>query len=125
MKRSFSRAAAALLLVVTFSATGASAATASDVLSPNQVYPNGCGTLCVYTDPWWAGSQINYGGNDSSYSSSYDNKISSYFNNTNCFVDFYAKANYAGKKTTVAPGSMSYWLAAGDNDTWSSHKFRC
>jgi hypothetical protein len=124
MKRTLSRAAAALLLVVAFTATGASAASANDTVSPNQVYPNGCGTLCIYTDPWWAGSQINFGGNDASYSSSYDNKISSYFNNTDCYVDFYSKPNYAGTKTSVAPGSMNYWLGA-PNDTWSSHKYRC
>lgn len=124
MKRTLSRAAAALLLVFAFTTTGASAASANDTVSPNQVYPNGCGTLCIYTDPWWAGSQINFGGNDSSYSASYDNKISSYFNNTDCSVDFYSKPNYAGTKTTVAPGSMNYWLGA-PNDTWSSHKYRC
>lgn len=124
MKRIIARAAGAALLVVAFTATGATAAQASDRVSINQVYPNGCGTLCLYTDPWWAGTQSNYGGNDSSYSSAINNKVTSYFNNTSCFVDFYSGANYTGTKTITAPGAMSYWLGS-PNDSWSSHKFRC
>ena len=125
MNRTIPRAAAALLLAVAFTVTSATAATAKDGASTNQLYPNGCNTLCLYTNPWWAGSQVNYGGNDTSYSTSLNNKVSSYFNNTDCYVDFYSKANYTGTKTSVAPGSMSNWLGAGVDDTWTSHKYRC
>ena len=124
MKSRIPRFAAVALLVLAFGATGTTAASASDRVSINQLYPNGCGTLCIYTDPWWAGSQINYGGNDASYPASYNNKISSFFNNTDCYVDFYSGANYTGTKTVTAPGSMNHWLG-GPNDSWSSHKYRC
>jgi len=125
MNRTISRAAAALLLAVAFTATSATVANAKDGASTNQLYPNGCSTLCLYTNPWWAGSQVNYSGSDNSYAASLNNKVSAFFNNTDCAVDFYSKANYTGTKTTVDAGEMSYWLSASTDDTWSSHKFRC
>ena len=125
MPTTLARSTAAVLLALAFVAASTTVAHADDRVGTNQVYPNGCHSLCLYTNPWWAGSQVNYSGSDNSYATSLNNKVSAFFNNTDCAVDFYSKANYTGTKTTVDAGEMSYWLSASTDDTWSSHKFRC
>jgi hypothetical protein len=125
MPTTLARSTAAVLLALAFVAGSTTAAHADDRVGTNQLYPNGCNSLCLYTNPWWAGSQVDYTQSASSYGSGLNNKISAYFNNTDCAVDFYNGANFTGTKTTVAAGSMSYWISSSTNDTWSSHRIRC